>query len=127
MRIEHTALYVCDLEAAKEFFVKYFGAEPNSGYHNERTGFRSYFLTFDGGARLEIMTRPDIADNEKPAFRTGWAHIAFSVGSREAVNAITERLRSDDYTIISAPRVTGDGYYESCISDKEGNFIEITE
>ncbi len=127
VRIEHAALYVRDLEAARDFFMKYFGGTSNGGYHNERTGFRSYFITFDGGARLEIMTRPDIAENEKPACRTGWAHIAFSVGSREAVDELTARLRSDGYEITSAPRVTGDGYYESCVLDKEGNQIEITE
>lgn len=127
MRIEHAALYVCDLEAARDFFVKYFGASSNGGYHNPKTGFSSYFLTFDGGSRLEIMTRPDIEEFEKPPFRTGWAHIAFSVGSREAVDALTERLRADGYEITSEPRTTGDGYYESCVSDKEGNQIEISE
>lgn len=127
IRIEHTALYVRDLEAAREFYVKYFGGTANGGYHNERTGFRSYFLTFEGGSRLEIMTRPGMTEPGKPPFRTGWAHIAFSVGSREAVDSLTDRLRSDGYEITSAPRVTGDGYYESCVSDSEGNLIEITE
>ena len=127
MRIEHAALYVRDLEAARDFLVKYFGASSNGGYHNPKTGFRSYFLTFDGGSRLEIMTRHDTEELEKPPFRTGWAHIAFSVGSREAVDALTERLRADGYEITSEPRTTGDGYYESCVSDKEGNQIEISE
>ncbi|MBR4555713.1 MAG: VOC family protein [Ruminococcus sp.] len=126
MRIEHAALYVSDPERARDFFVKYFGAVSNGGYHNQVTGFRSYFLTFEGGSRLEIMTRPDITRQDKHPYRTGWAHIAFSAGSREAVDELTERLRADGYEIVSGPRVTGDGYYESCAADSEGNRIEIT-
>ena len=125
MKIEHTALYVKDLEGTRDFFVKYFGAVPNGGYYNERTGFRSYFLTFSEGARLEIMSRPDITE-EAMERRFGYAHIAISTGSRKKVDSLTAILKSDGYKIISAPRVTGDGYYESCISDKEGNVIEIT-
>lgn len=84
MKIEHIALYVNDLEAAKDFFVRYFDAVPNAGYHNPRTDFRSYFLTFADGARLELMNKPGMADEPKPAARTGYAHIAFSVGSRQS-------------------------------------------
>lgn len=125
MKIEHTALYVSALERAREFFVKYFGAVSNDLYHNPKTGFSSYFLSFDGGARLEIMHRSDVS--EKNAEQgVGYVHIAFSVGSRENVNALTERLRADGFRIMSEPRVTGDGYYESCIADFDGNFIEIT-
>ena len=125
MKIEHTALYVKDLEGTRDFFVKYFEAVPNGGYYNERTGFRSYFLTFSEGARLEIMSRPDITE-ENMERRFGYAHIAISTGSREKVDSLTAVLKNDGYKIISAPRVTGDGYYESCVSDKEGNLIEIT-
>lgn len=126
MKIEHTALYVSDLERAREFFTKYFEAVSNELYHNPKTGFSSYFLSFDGGTRLEIMHRPDVSEkNAEPGL--GYAHIAFSVGCRENVNALTERLRADGFRIISEPRVTGDGYYESCIADFDGNIIEITE
>lgn len=126
MRIEHIALYVKDLEKAKEFFVRYFGAVPNEGYHNRTTDFRSYFLTFDDGARLEIMSRPNMEDEEKSQVRTGFIHLAFSVGSREDVNRLTEELQRDGYQVVSGPRVTGDGYYESCIIGFEDNLIEIT-
>ena len=61
MEIEHIAMYVDDLEGAKAFFVKYFRAEPNELYHNPNTDFRSCFLTFNSGARLEIMNRPGLA------------------------------------------------------------------
>lgn len=127
MRIEHTALYVSDLEAARDFFVTYLEGSANGGYHNPNTGFRSYFISFDGGARLEVMTKPELADMDKPLNRTGYAHIAFSAGSREKVDELTEKLRVAGYEVISGPRITGDGYYESCIIALEGNQIEITE
>ena len=126
MRIEHIAMYVNDLEKAKEFFVKYFNATSNEGYHNKTTDFRSYFLSFDDGARLEIMNKPQMSDEEKGLNRTGYIHIAFSLGSKEAVDMLTEKIRNDGYNVISGPRTTGDGYYESCIIGIEGNQIEIT-
>ena len=126
MKSEHIALYVNDLAAARDFFVRYFGASSNERYHNEKTGFRSFFLTFEGGTRLELMTRPAMEDLEKPLTRTGFAHIAFSVGSREQVDALTKRLQTDGFEVVSGPRVTGDGYYESCVVALEGNQIEIT-
>ena len=126
MRIEHIAMYVKDLEAARDFFVTYFRAIPNEGYHNQRTGFRSYFLRFEDGARLEIMTRPRMEDAPKPLDRTGFSHMAFSVGSKEAVDELTERLKKDGYHVVSGPRTTGDGYYESCVVALEDNQIEIT-
>ena len=127
MRIEHIAMYVNDLEKARDFFLRYFGAVSNEGYHNPKTDFRSYFLSFDGGARLELMNKPGLADPAKELNRTGYAHLAFRLGSKAAVNELTEKLRSDGYEVISGPRTTGDGYYESCILGIEGNQIEITE
>ncbi len=126
MFIEHVALYVADLEAARRFFIEYFGATSNAGYVNAKTGFRSYFLTFDGGARLEIMTAPELIFHSKPLKKSGYAHIAFSLGSPDAVDALTRRLKNDGFKILSGPRTTGDGYYESCVVDLEGNQIELT-
>lgn len=126
MRIEHAALYVNDLEAARDFFVRFFGAVPNEGYHNPRTDFRSYFLSFDDGARLEVMTKPGMTDAEKDLARTGWAHLAFSVGSAEEVDRLTAELAVAGYAVVSGPRTTGDGYYESCVVGPEGNQVEIT-
>ena len=123
----HAAIYVNDLEAARDFFVTYLGGTSNDGYHNLQTDFCSYFITFDDGARLELMTKPGMEDLEKPLNRTGYAHIAFSVGSKEKVDELTEQLRGAGYEVISGPRTTGDGYYESCIVTIEGNQIEITE
>lgn len=126
MKIEHIALYVNDLEAARDFFVKYFDASSNDGYHNVKTDFRSYFLTFGDGSRLELMTKPDLTDSGDLLNRFGYAHLAFSTGSKDAVDQLTARLNAEGYPVISGPRTTGDGYYESCILGFEGNVIEIT-
>lgn len=126
MRIEHIAMYVNDFDSARDFFVKYFNAKSNEGYHNKTTDFRSYFLSFDDGARLEIMKKPVMEDCLKTLSRTGYVHIAFSLGSKEAVDALTKQMKHDGYDVISGPRTTGDGYYESCIVGVEGNQIEIT-
>lgn len=126
MRIEHIAMYVNDLEGARDFFCRYFDAVSNDGYHNKTTDFRSYFLTFGDGARLEIMHKPNLEDAEKSPSRTGFIHLAFSVGSEEAVDTLTAQLKADGHQVLSGPRTTGDGYYESCIAGFEGNLIEIT-
>lgn len=127
MKLEHVALWVKDLEGAKDFFIKYFGAFPNEGYHNEKTGFRSYFLSFDDGARLEIMSSPLFEESEKSVYRSGYAHVAISLGSKEAVDELSERFKAEGFEILSGPRTTGDGYYESAIIGFEGNVVEITE
>lgn len=126
MKIEHIALYVNDLYGAKDFFVKYFGAKANNGYHNPTTDFQSFFLTFNDGTRLEIMNKPQMLDKPKDLTQTGYIHIAFSVGSKEKVNNLTAQLKMDGYEVVSGPRTTGDGYYESCVVGFEGNQIEIT-
>lgn len=126
MKIEHVAMFVNDLEQTKQFFMTYFHAKANNGYHNTTTDFRSYFLKFEDGARLEIMKKPLMEDMNKSYVQTGYIHIAFSVGSRENVDKLTEQLKKDGYEVLSGPRTTGDGYYESCIVGIEGNQIEIT-
>lgn len=126
MNIEHIAMYVDDLEATKDFFIEFFDAQANEGYHNNKTDFRSYFLSFDDGSRLEIMNKPGMVDSEKSILQKGYIHIAFSVGSKERVDSLTEQIRAAGYEVISGPRTTGDGYYESCIVGIEKNIIEIT-
>lgn len=126
MKIEHVAMYVNDLETTKDFFVKYLGGRANELYHNKKTDFRSYFISFEDGARLEIMNKPQMEDVNKGFSRTGYIHLAFSVGSKEKVDELTEILKNDGYEVLSGPRTTGDGYYESCILGIEGNQIEIT-
>ena len=127
MRIEHVALYVEDLERARDFFIRYFDGISNEQYHNKKTGFRSYFISFEDGCRLEIMNREHLKECDNTEARKGFIHIAFSVGSKEKVDAMTENFIKDGFEVISGPRTTGDGYYESCIVDLEGNQIEITE
>ena len=126
MKIEHVAMYVNDLEAARDFFVKYLGGRSNDGYYNTDTDFRSYFISFEDGARLELMNKPGLVDAKKQLNRTGYIHIAFSVGSKEKVDELTDCIRNDGFEVISGPRTTGDGYYESCIVAVEGNQIELT-
>jgi lactoylglutathione lyase len=127
MKINHIALYVKDLEKMKEFYEKYFNAKPNKMYHNQKTGLKTYFLEFENDSRLEIMTKENLNCIVKDPNNIGYIHVSFSVGSKDNVNKLTKQLESDGYKIISQPRITGDGYYESCISDPENNQIEIVE
>ncbi len=128
IKIEHLAIWTKDLEKAKEFYVKYFDMVCGDKYHNPTKKFTSYFLSFkESDVRIELMHRPDILDlSGKKGITNGLTHFAISVGSKELVNSITERLRADNFTIESEPRTTGDGYYESVTLDTEGNLIEIT-
>jgi len=126
MRIEHIALWVEDLERVRDFYRTYFGARSNERYHNPRKQFQSYFLSFADGARLELMQQPDIPPRDGPAERMGLTHLAISLGSRAAVDELTERLRADGYPVVGEPRLTGDGYYESVVLDPEGNRLELT-
>jgi lactoylglutathione lyase len=127
MHIEHIALWTYDLERLRSFYETYFEGRANAKYVNPHTQFESYFLTFTDGARLEIMQKPDVPPSANDVERqfTGYIHVAFSVGSREAVDALTDRLRADGYPILDGPRTTGDGYYESTTLDPDGNRIEI--
>ncbi|AZB08691.1 glyoxalase [Chryseobacterium sp. G0162] len=127
MKIEHIAVWVKDLEKTRAFYEKYFEAVSNEKYCNPVKKFQSYFLSFENGCRLEIMTRPDLSasENSYESQQFGIIHLAFSAGSKEKVNELTETLRKDGYTIAGEPRTTGDGYYESVIIDPENNIIEI--
>lgn len=130
MTIEHVALWVNDLEKSRAFFEKYFSMSSNDKYTNRKKQFNSYFLSFSGTSspRIELMEKPQISANAMiRGMVYGYAHIAISVGSKEKVDALTEELRKDGYAIISEPRMTGDGYYESIVEDTEKNWIEITE
>ena len=126
MKIEHVALWTNQLELLKDFYTTYFEEKAGSKYVNEKKGFTSYFISFTTGARLEIMHRSGIPTVEAGQ-HMGLIHFAFSTGSKEKVDRLTERLRKDRYEIASEPRTTGDGYYESVVLDPDGNFVEITE
>lgn len=126
MKIEHVAINVRDLERTRDFFVKYFGAKPNKGYHNPRTGLRSFFLTFADGARLEIMHWEAMPEGDFDKHALGYTHICMSIGTREAVDEMTARLVADGYRHVSGPRTTGEGYYESCILLDDAEELELT-
>lgn len=123
MTIEHIALWVDDLEGMKRFYKKYFGATAGNLYQNSKTRFNSYFLSFETGCRLELCNKkhlsPHVVDH------LGYSHISISVGSKEQVDRLTQKLVEDGFPLLSGPRTTGDGYYESVIQDPEGNLIEI--
>ena len=116
-----------DLEQMRQFFLDHFDAVSNEQYHNPRTGLRTYILTFpDGGARLELMQRPDTIDIDPSKPNIGFIHLSFALGSKEAVDEKTIELRDAGYKVVGGPRTTGDGYYESCILGPESIQIEIT-
>lgn len=126
MRIDHIAINVSDLEGAKKFFMELFHGTPNEMYHNPRTGLKTYFITFEDGSRLELMNRPDIESSEFNTMRNGYVHFSFSVGSKERVDLLTQRLSEAGYEVLDGPRTTGDGYYESSVRGFEDNIIELT-
>lgn len=127
MKINHVALYTNNLEAMRQFYVTYFKGRPNQLYENKAKGFQSYFISFEDDVRLELMSVEDATKRAQGLKHLGFIHLAFSAGSKEQVDNLTKRLMEDGYTVVSGPRTTGDGYYESCILDPDGNQIEITE
>ncbi len=128
MKIEHVAIWAEDIERLRDFYQMYFGAVSNDRYDNPAKGFSSYFLSFDTGARLEIMQMVSVGARigDPQVSCVGWAHLAFSVGSHEQVDQLTQILAKDGYSVVDGPRLTGDGYYESVVLDPEQNRIEIT-
>lgn len=127
MKLEHMAIWTEDIERLRLFYETYFDATSSTRYVNAAKQFESNFLSFPEGARLEIMQSPRVQQREQADLQwSGYAHLAFSVGSREQVDALTGRLKNDGYRLLDGPRVTGDGYYESLFLDPDGNRIEIT-
>ena len=139
MKIEHVAIWVRDIDKVCEFYRKYFGGVVQPLYHNPTKQFTSRFITFDDGARLEVMHRPDIDVERNVGIdkivshetlsdtqHLGFTHLSFSVGSKEEVDRLTQQMSSEGIPVVGQPRTTGDGYYESVVLDPEGNRIEIT-
>ena len=126
MRIDHVALYCRDLEGMRAFFLKFFDASSNDKYHNSRTGLSTYILSFnEGSCRLELMNRLDMVEVDAANNNTGFIHLSFSIGSKEMVDKKTLELSQAGYTVVSGPRTTGDGYYESCVLGPENIQIKI--
>ena len=124
VRIEHVALWVRDLDVVAGFYARYFGARVGELYRNPKKGFASRFLEFSSGARLEVMTRTDVATRAAPD-QLGLAHVAIAIGDEAAVDALAARFSADGVALVDGPRRTGDGYYECVVCDPEGNRVEI--
>jgi lactoylglutathione lyase len=125
VRIEHVAIWVADLEPMRAFYTEALGGTGGELYQNPTTGFRSYFISFGDGPRLELMYRPGLRRQPDSA-PGGYAHMALALGSRAAVDAAVVALRERGVPIESEPRVTGDGYYEAIVLDPEHNPVELT-
>ncbi|MBN1318217.1 MAG: VOC family protein [Anaerolineales bacterium] len=128
MHIDHIAIWSSNLERLKNFYETFLSASAGQKYTNESKHFESYFLSFSSGARIEIMSVPDLANSHQDSgeYQIGYTHLAISVGSKEQVESLTHRIEQAGYRVVSGPRYTGDGYYESAILDPDGNHIEIT-
>ena len=127
MKIEHIAIWTYNLEGMRNFYVHYFDACSSEAYINHSKEFRSYFLRFHGDCRLELMEMPNIPKSKNDPMKqySGIIHFAIQVGSVTRVKQLTETLESDGFKVLSAPRITGDGFFESAILDPEGNRVEI--
>lgn len=125
MRIDHVALWSREIDALCEFYESYFGGNAGPKYENRARGFKSRFVTFADGGVLELMSRSDVKESAMPRTHLGLTHLAFDCGSREQMDALTERLRADGYPVLGEPRMTGDGYYESVVGDPDGNLVEL--
>jgi lactoylglutathione lyase len=129
MSLEHVAIWTQNLEILKAYYIKYFNARSNDKYRNARNGFESYFLSFDSGARLELMSRPGIPQNANDTVNKqhlGIIHLAFGASTIEEVNKKAQQLQKDGFKILSGPRKTGDGYYEFETLDPDNNRLEVT-
>ena len=125
MKIEHIAIWTKNIDKIRVFYETYFQAVSSPKYNNVTNKFESYFLAFSDGARLELMSRPDVNTTNSTSMDSGYTHVAFKLGSIEEVNFLTEKLRINGISVVGEPRVTGDGYYESVILDPEGNRVEL--
>lgn len=129
--LEHVAIWVKDLEEMKDFYCSFFNGEANEKYESTsefHANFESYFVSFGDGSRLELMYMPTIPEgiNVNGNESIGLTHIAFSMKNKEEVDAMAKKAHDMNYQIILEPHQTGDGYYEACILDPEGNRVEIT-
>ena len=129
MTLEHVAIWTDKLEELKGFYIKYFGGTANNKYTNEKNKFQSYFMTFNSGARLEIMMKPNIPNNTNDtvnAQHKGIIHLAFGMDTKHEVEEKAKQLQTDGFKILSGPRKTGDGYYEFETLDPDNNRLEVT-
>jgi len=125
MKIHHMAAYVLDVEISRAFYEKYFNTTASNLYYNPKKELKIYYLYFEDGGIFEIMSKPGVSPINVSTEHIGYTHLSLSVSTRELVDQITDRLRNDGFTIFGEPRINGAGMYESCVSDPDGNRIEI--
>jgi lactoylglutathione lyase len=129
MKIEHIAIWTTQLENMKAFYCQYFGGTSNNKYRNDSKKFQSYFISFGNGARLELMTKPNIPSNQNDTIdqqHLGLIHFAFEVDSMEIVDEMAKDFIEKGIPVLSGPRKTGDGYYEFETLDPDSNRLEVT-
>jgi lactoylglutathione lyase len=129
MTLEHAAIWTNNLEKLKDYYIKYFDAKSNDKYFNLNRNFQSYFLSFQSGGRLELMSGLNIPANSNDTIQKqhlGIIHLAFGVDTMNEVNEKAKQLQDDGYKILSGPRKTGDGYYEFETLDPDNNRLEVT-
>ncbi len=127
MRIEHVALWVADIDRVCAFYEQFFGARVGPLYENPSKGFSSRFLSFDSGARIEVMRTTSLVPvpHAPGSQRMGLTHFALQLDSAAAVDRVTGDIRAAGHAVLDGPRRTGDGYYESVVLDPEGNRVEL--
>lgn len=128
MKLEHIAIWTDNIELLRNYYVSFFDGQSNEMYINPKTQFQSYFISFESGARLEIMSMPNIPDNTNDTINEqhkGIIHIAFSVNTKHEVDAKAALLLANGFEILNGPRVTGDGYYEFVTIDPDKNRLEV--
>ena len=129
MKLEHVAIWTYQLEKLRDYYEKYFDGVPNAKYTNPNREFESYFMEFESGARLELMSMPGIPENQNDTINKqhqGIIHLAFGVSRPELVDDKARELERDGFPILSGPRKTGDGYYEFETLDPDNNRLEVT-
>ena len=128
MKLEHIAIWTDNIELLRNYYVSFFDGQSNEMYINPKTQFQSYFISFESGARLEIMSMPNIPDNANDTINAqhkGIIHIAFSVATKQEVDAKAALLQANGFELLNGPRVTGDGYYEFVTLDPDKNRLEV--
>ena len=129
MTLDHVAIWTSQLEELRNFYTRYFGGKSNERYFNEKKQFASYFITFESGAKLEVMSRPDIPaslDDNETRQHLGIIHLAFGVATMREVDEKALELEAAGFKILNGPRRTGDGGYEFETLDPDGNRLEVT-
>lgn len=130
MKLEHIAVWTGRLEALRDFYMTYFGAASNEKYssiHDFDEEFESYFLSFGGECRLELMRMGRIPEGDAANGNEtiGLTHFSFALATRAELDALAARLERDGHALVGKPRMTGDGFYEACVLDPDGNRVEF--